>query len=246
MESIKCMVIDDEPLAVEMVKNFILRTPFLQFTASYTDAVDALTALKESPVDLLFLDINMPDLDGMSLAAMVPPETRIIFTTAFKEYAFESYNVNALDFLLKPINYARFLTAAEKARQWFGLNTATRQVPENTAEMKRNTLFIRMDGELKQIDINHILYVAGLKNYVMFYMENEQRPLVTHLTMKAVEDILPPDTFMRVHRSYIVALHKISSVDRNNTIHIGKEFIHVSDSYSDSFNKYIQANQVGL
>jgi len=246
MESIRCMVIDDEPLAVEMVKNFILRTPFLQFIASYTDAVDALTALKESPVDLLFLDINMPDLDGMSLAAMVPPETRIIFTTAFKEYAFESYNVNALDFLLKPINYARFLTAAEKARQWFGLNTATRQVPENTAEMKRNTLFIRMDGELKQIDINHILYVAGLKNYVMFYMENEQRPLVTHLTMKAVEDILPPDSFMRVHRSYIVALHKISSVDRNNTIHIGKEFIHVSDSYSDSFNKYIQANQVGL
>lgn len=246
MESIRCMVIDDEPLAVEMVKNFILRTPFLQFTASYTDAVDALTALKESPVDLLFLDINMPDLDGMSLAAMVPPETRIIFTTAFKEYAFESYNVNALDFLLKPINYARFLAAAEKARQWFGLNTATHQVSENNAEMKRNTLFIRIDGELKQIDINQILYVSGLKNYVMFYMENEQRPLVTHLTMKAVEDILPVNDFMRVHRSYIVALHKISSVDRNNTIHIGKEYIHVSDSYLDSFNKYIQANQIGL
>ena len=246
MESIRCMVIDDEPLAVEMVKNFIARTPFLQFTASYTDAVDALTALKEHPVDLLFLDINMPDLDGMSLAAMVPPETRIIFTTAFKEYAFESYNVNALDFLLKPINYARFLAAAEKARQWFGLNTTTHQVSENTAEMKRNTLFIRIDGELKQIDINQILYVSGLKNYVMFFMENEQRPLVTHLTMKAVEDILPPDDFMRVHRSYIVALHKISSVGRNNTIHIGKEFIHVSDSYLDSFNKYIQANQIGL
>ncbi|MBQ6745671.1 MAG: response regulator transcription factor [Bacteroidaceae bacterium] len=246
MESIRCMVIDDEPLAVEMVKNFITRTPFLQFTASYTDAVDALTALKEHPVDLLFLDINMPDLDGMSLAAMVPPETRIIFTTAFKEYAFESYNVNALDFLLKPINYARFLAAAEKARQWFELNTATHQVSENKAEMKRNTLFIRIDGELKQIDISQILYVSGLKNYVMFYMENEQRPLVTHLTMKAVEDILPPDDFMRVHRSYIVALHKISSVDRNNTIHIGKEFIHVSDSYLDSFNKYIQANQIGL
>lgn len=246
MESIRCMVIDDEPLAVEMVKNFILRTPFLQFTASYTDAVDALTALKESPVDLLFLDINMPDLDGMSLAAMVPPETRIIFTTAFKEYAFESYNVNALDFLLKPINYARFLAAAEKARQWFGLNTATHQVSENNAEMKRNTLFIRIDGELKQIDINQILYVSGLKNYVMFYMENEQRPLVTHLTMKAVEDILPVNDFMRVHRSYIVALHKISSVDRNNTIHIGKEFIHVSDSYLDGFNKYIQANLIGL
>ena len=240
------MVIDDEPLAVEMVKNFILRTPFLQFNASYIDAVDALTALKESPVDLLFLDINMPDLDGMSLAAMVPPETRIIFTTAFKEYAFESYNVNALDFLLKPINYARFLAAAEKARQWFGMSNTNKQGSNSTAEQKRNTLFLRIDGELKQIDINRILYVSGLKNYVMFYMENEQRPLVTHLTMKAVEDMLPVDDFMRVHRSYIVALHKISSVDRNNTIHIGKEFIHVSDSYLDSFNKFVQANQIGV
>lgn len=245
MEPIRCMVIDDEPLAVEMVKNFILRTPFLQFTASFTDAVDALTALKEHSVELLFLDINMPDLDGMSLAAMVPESTRIIFTTAFKEYAFDSYGVNALDFLLKPINYARFLKSAEKARQWFEMSS-NRQVPESTPETKRNTLFLRIDGELKQININQILYISGLKNYVMFYMENQQRPLVTHLTMKAVEDMLPANDFMRVHRSYIVALHKISSVDRNNTIHIGKEYIHVSDSYLENFNKYIQANQIGV
>lgn len=245
MEPIRCMVIDDEPLAVEMVKNFILRTPFLQFTASFTDAVDALTALKEHSVELLFLDINMPDLDGMSLAAMVPESTRIIFTTAFKEYAFDSYGVNALDFLLKPINYARFLKSAEKARQWFEMSS-NRQVPESTPETKRNTLFLRIDGELKQININQILYISGLKNYVMFYMEDLQRPLVTHLTMKAVEDMLPANDFMRVHRSYIVALHKISSVDRNNTIHIGKEYIHVSDSYLENFNKYIQANQIGV
>jgi DNA-binding LytR/AlgR family response regulator len=239
------MVIDDEPLAVEMVKNFITRTPFLQFIASYTDAVDALTDLKENPVDLLFLDINMPDLDGLSLAAMVPPKTRIIFTTAFKEYAFDSYSVNALDFLLKPINYARFIAAAEKARQWFGLSSVSKQGNDNIAEPKRDTLFLRIDGELKQIDIHRILYVSGLKNYVMFYMEGEKRPLVTHLTMKAVEDILPPDDFMRVHRSFIVALHKISSVDRNNTIHIGNDFIHVSESYLESFNNYIQAKQIG-
>ena len=243
MEPIKCMVIDDEPLAVEMVKNFILRTPFLQFTASFTDAVDALTALKENPIDLLFLDINMPDLDGMSLAAMVPESTRIIFITAFKEYAFDSYGVDALDFLLKPINYVRFLKSAEKARQWFEMSS-NRQAPESTPETKRNTLFLRIDGELKQININKILYISGLKHYVMFYMEDQQRPLVTHLTMKAVEDMLPTNDFMRVHRSYIVALQKISSVDRNNTIHIGKEYIHVSDSYLENFNKYIQSNQI--
>ncbi len=245
MEPIRCMVIDDEPLAVEMVKNFILRTPFLELMNSYTDAVEALTAVRSNAVDLLFLDINMPDLDGMSLAAMVPESTRIIFTTAFKEYAFDSYGVNALDFLLKPINYARFLKSAEKARQWFKMSS-NRQVPESTPETKRNTLFLRIDGELKQININQILYISGLKNYVMFYMEDQQRPLVTHLTMKAVEDMLPANDFMRVHRSYIVALHKISSVDRNNTIHIGKEYIHVSDSYLEGFNKFVQANQIGL
>ena len=245
MEPIRCMVIDDEPLAVEMVKNFILRTPFLELMNSYTDAVEALTAVRSNAVDLLFLDINMPDLDGMSLAAMVPESTRIIFTTAFKEYAFDSYGVNALDFLLKPINYARFLKSAEKARQWFKMSS-NRPVLESTPETKRNTLFLRIDGELKQININQILYISGLKNYVMFYMEDQQRPLVTHLTMKAVEDMLPANDFMRVHRSYIVALHKISSVDRNNTIHIGKEYIHVSDSYLEGFNKIVQANQIGL
>lgn len=241
MEPIRCMVIDDEPLAAQMVKNFIMRTSFLEFVASYTDAVEALEALKASPVDLLFLDIHMPDLDGMSLAKMVPSQTRIIFTTAFKEYAFDSYGVNALDFLLKPINYARFITAAEKARQWFELTSQTKD--SNAEGVQRDSMFLRVDGELKQIDLNDILYVSGLKNYVMFYMEGAKRPLVTHLTMKAVEDILPAADFMRVHRSYIVSLRKIKSIDRNNTIQIGDEFIHVSEGYQEAFNTYLKANQ---
>ncbi|MBR3716994.1 MAG: response regulator transcription factor [Bacteroidaceae bacterium] len=240
MESIRCMVIDDEPLAAQMVRNFVQRTPFLEFVAMYTDAVEALEALKANPVDLLFLDIHMPDLDGMSLAAMVPQQTRIIFTTAFKEYAFDSYGVNALDFLLKPISYARFLAAAEKARQWFELTSSVKD--ELVDEGRRDTIFLRVDGELKQISISEILYVSGLKNYVMFYLEGEKRPLVTHLTMKTVEDILPAADFMRVHRSYIVALRKIKSIDRNNTIQIGDEFIHVSEGYLDAFNAYLKAN----
>ena len=240
MESIRCMVIDDEPLAAQMVRNFVQRTPFLEFVAMYTDAVEALEALKANPVDLLFLDIHMPDLDGMSLAAMVPQQTRIIFTTAFKEYAFDSYGVNALDFLLKPISYARFLAAAEKARQWFELTSSVKD--EVVDEGRRDTIFLRVDGELKQINISEILYVSGLKNYVMFYLEGEKRPLVTHLTMKTVEDILPAADFMRVHRSYIVALRKIKSIDRNNTIQIGDEFIHVSEGYLDAFNAYLKAN----
>ena len=240
MESIRCMVIDDEPLAAQMVRNFVQRTPFLEFVTMYTDAVEALEALKANPVDLLFLDIHMPDLDGMSLAAMVPQQTRIIFTTAFKEYAFDSYGVNALDFLLKPISYARFLAAAEKARQWFELTSSVKD--EVVDEGRRDTIFLRVDGDLKQISISEILYVSGLKNYVMFYLEGEKRPLVTHLTMKTVEDILPAADFMRVHRSYIVALRKIKSIDRNNTIQIGDEFIHVSEGYLDAFNAYLKAN----
>ena len=240
MESIRCMVIDDEPLAAQMVRNFVQRTPFLEFVAMYTDAVEALEALKANPVDLLFLDIHMPDLDGMSLAAMVPQQTRIIFTTAFKEYAFDSYGVNALDFLLKPINYASFIAAAEKARQWFELTSSVKD--EVVDEGRRDTIFLRVDGDLKQISISEILYVSGLKNYVMFYLEGEKRPLVTHLTMKTVEDILPAADFMRVHRSYIVALRKIKSIDRNNTIQIGDEFIHVSEGYLDAFNAYLKAN----
>ena len=141
---------------------------------------------------------------------------------------------------MKPISYARFLAAAEKARQWFELTSSVKD--ELVDEGRRDTIFLRVDGELKQISISEILYVSGLKNYVMFYLEGEKRPLVTHLTMKTVEDILPAVDFMRVHRSYIVALRKIKSIDRNNTIQIGDEFIHVSEGYLDAFNAYLKAN----
>lgn len=240
MEPIRCMIIDDEPLAVELIKRFVERTPYLQLDKCFTDSVEALAELKTHPVDLLFLDIHMRDLDGMSLAAMVPEETRIIFTTAFGEYAIDSYGVNALDFLLKPINYARFLVAAEKAKQWFEIIRQNKSDNKPDANAPHDTIFLRVDGELKRINLSSILYVASLDNYIKFYLEGEKRPLITHLSMKAVEDVLPAKDFMRVHRSYMVALQKIQSVDRNNTIHIGGSFIHISDSYLDAFNAYIK------
>lgn len=240
MVELTCMIVDDEPLAVKMLESFVERTPYLRLAGSYTDPVLALSQLRSHPVDLLFLDIQMPDLDGMNLSRMVPAETRVIFATAFKEYAFDSYEVNALDFLLKPIRYHKFLQAAEKARQWFELQE---QAKEGQAkEPKRENLFIRVDGELKQIDVSRILYVAGLKDYVTIYLENEPRGLITHVTMKAMEEMLPAGRFMRVHRSYIVALDKIRSVDRNNCIYIGKEVIHVTDAYRDAFTTYLKAN----
>lgn len=234
MKTLTCMIVDDGPLAVKMLEDFVSRTPYLRLAASFNDPVLALSTLRESPVDVLFLDIQMPDLDGLNLSRMVPPSTRVIFTTAFKEYAFDSYEVNALDFLLKPIRYHKFLGAAEMARQWFEMNSVKEE---------RGSLFVRVDSQLRQVEISRILYVTGLKDYVMIYLEGEARPLITHVTMKAMEEMLSTGRFMRVHRSYIVALDKIRSVDRNNCVYIGKEIIHVTDAYKEAFNAYLKAAQ---
>ena len=232
MRTITCMIVDDEPLAVRLLESFVDKTPGLQLLGSYTDSVEAMTALKGGGVDLLFLDIQMPDMNGMELAHMLPPETRVVFTTAFKEYAFESYEVSALDFLLKPIRYNKFIAAVEKARQWYGRE----QADDAT---KADTIFIKVDGEYRQVPLSGILYVSGMKDYVMFWLEGEKRPLVTHLTMKAVEEMLPAAQFMRVHRSYVVALNKIRSIDRNDCIYIGDEIIRVTDAYRDAFLQFL-------
>ena len=234
-----CIIVDDEPLAVKLMESFVAKTPELELLGSFTDSVEAINAVKEQKPNLLFLDIQMPDLNGMELAHMIPAETRVIFTTAFKEYAFESYEVSALDFLLKPIRYNKFMVAVEKAKEWFYTKPST-----NTQHPTPNTkipsaLFVRVDGELRNITIENIIYVNGMKDYVMFYLDGETKPLITHLTMKAVEEMLPPDKFLRVHRSYIIAVDKIRKVDRNDCIYIGNEIIHVPDGYQESFHNFL-------
>lgn len=249
MNPLTCIITDDEPLAVRLLESFVTKTPDLQLLGSYTDSVEAIAAIKEKQPNLLFLDIQMPDINGMELAHMVPQETRIIFTTAFQEYAFESYEVSALDFLLKPIRYGKFLAAVEKARQWFGLTAAaeaatsaenTQQQGTTEAQPTAQTVFLKVDGEYRQVAFSDILYVSGMKDYVMFYTESERKPLITHMTMKAAEELLPSSLFMRVNRSYIVALNKIRSVDRNDCLYIGNEIIRVTDAYKEAFAQYMQ------
>jgi len=229
-----CIIIDDEPLAVKLLESFVARTPQLQLVSSFTDSVEAIAALRQQPVDLVFLDIQMPDLDGMELAHMLPAETMIIFTTAFKEYAFDSYEVSAVDFLLKPIRYNKFLAAVEKCEK---RRVERGEWREEKGKWRVESLFIRVDGELRQLQTDDILYVQGMKDYVMFYLLSLPRPLITHLTMKAVEDMLP-------HRSYIVALDKIRSIDRNDCIYIGQEIIHVTEAYREAFQKYITEKSI--
>ena len=233
--SLSCIIVDDEPLAVRLLESYVEKTPDLTLLASFTDSINALNAVKQQKPDLLFLDIQMPNMDGMEVAHSLPEETRVIFTTAFKEYAFESYEVSAIDFLLKPIRYNKFLTAVEKVKK---LHMPQPDTPQPSAP---NTIFIRVDGEWRNISIDKITYVSGMKDYVMFYLDDEPKPLITHLTMKAVEEMLPKSRFLRVHRSYIVSVDKIRKVDRNDCIYIGKEVIHVPDGYLLTFRAFLES-----
>ena len=246
MRPLTCMIVDDEPLAVRLLESYVEKTPDLQLLASYTDSINALNAVKEQKPNLLFLDIQMPNMDGMELAHSLTAETRVVFTTAFKEYAFESYEVNALDFLLKPVRYNKFLVAIEKARNSLGTGLSesldsSRTVP---SESSPSTLFVRVDGEWRNIPISKITYVNGMKDYVLFYLDDEKKPLVSHLTMKSVEGMLPSDKFLRVHRSYIIAVDKIRKVDRNDCIYIGNEIIHVPDGYLPTFRTFVERRSI--
>jgi len=241
MKSLRCIIVDDEPLAIKMLENYISRTPFLELAGSYTDPILSLSEIKEKKPELAFLDIQMPDLNGMELSKMIPDTTKIIFTTAFKEYAFDSYEVSAIDFLLKPIRYQNFLKASDKAKEWFEMKEAAKTT--NSAK-PNNFIFIKADGELKKVMLSDILYVAGLKDYVAIYLSGQKIPMITHITMKAVEDMLPSKKFMRVHRSYIISLDKIESVDSDNIITIAGEIIHISEAYKATFEAYLQANSL--
>ena len=239
-----CIIVDDEPLAVKLMESFVAKTPDLKLLGSFTDSVEAINAVKEQKPNLLFLDIQMPDLNGMELAHMIPAETRVVFTTAFKEYAFESYEVSALDFLLKPIRYNKFMVAVEKAKKWFAKSESPVSQHPSPITNHPSAIFVRVDGELRNITISDIIYVNGMKDYVMFYLDSEPKPLITHLTMKAVEEMLPPEKFLRVHRSYIIAVDKIRKVDRNDCIYIGNEIIHVPDGYQDAFHKFLETRTI--
>jgi len=234
--NLTCIIVDDEPLAVKLLESFVAKTPQLKLEHSFTDSVEALGWLRDHPVQLIFMDIQMPDMNGMELSHMVAGDTKIIFTTAFKEYAFESYEVSAVDFLLKPIRYNKFIAAVEKAERLFSLECRT----ENVDSPLKTTMFLRVDGELRQVNFDKILYVEGMKDYVRFHLEGERLPLTTHMTMKAVEDALPADAFMRINRSYVVRLDKIRTVDRNLCVYIGEEIIRVTDAYRDAFERYVQ------
>lgn len=227
---LKCAIVDDEPLALGLLESYVAKTPFLELAGKYSSAVQAMKELPEKQVDLLFLDIQMPELNGLEFSRMVDSRTRIVFTTAFEQYALDGYKVNALDYLLKPISYTDFLQAANKAVQWFELL--------NQPHDEITSIFVKSDYKLVQIELDNILYIEGLKDYVKIYEEGSQRPILSLMSMKAMEELLPSSRFMRVHRSYIVQKSKIRIIDRGRII-FGKTSIPVSESYKSAFQEYL-------
>ena len=233
---LSCAIVDDEPLALDLLETYVEKTPFLQIKGKYASAVEAMKGLQEQPVDLLFLDIQMPELDGLEFSHMVIPETRIIFTTAFEQYALDSYRVNALDYLLKPISYRDFLEASNKALQWFELKNAADGTVDSAEDDEY--MYVKSEYKLIQISLKDILYIEGLKDYVKIYVETEARPIMSLMSLKSLEERLPTSRFLRVHRSYIVQKSKIRLIDRGRIV-FGTEYIPISDSYKQDLQTYL-------
>lgn len=232
--TITCAIVDDEPLAVELLASYCEKIPFLNLVGKFNNATDALRATTENQIDLLFLDIQMPQLNGLELSRMLPENTRVVFTTAFNQYALDGYRINALDYLLKPITYATFLEACNKALQWF---TLLRQV-EAPNDQQVRSIFVKSEYKLIQINLDQLLYVEGLKDYVKIYTLASPHPILSLMGMKTMEQMLPQSRFIRVHRSYIVSIDKIREIDRNRII-VGQTEIPIGDSYKQAFQDFL-------
>jgi Response regulator of the LytR/AlgR family len=231
--TLNCLIVDDEPLALDLLENYVTKTPFLHLAGRCENAFQAMERIQQNDIDLLFLDIQMPDLNGIEFSKTLGERPKVIFTTAFEQYAVEGFRVDALDYLLKPISYPEFLQAANKAKRWYELSSKTSAPAESS-----NTIFVKSDYKLVQIDLNKILYIEGVKDYVRIFLEDDAKPVMSLMSMKSMEENLPADRFMRVHRSFIVQLDKIKTIERNRIV-FGKEYIPISDSYKDKFMEFL-------
>jgi len=238
MTVLKCIAVDDEPLALKLVETFIHQTPFLELITTCDNAVDAMGIIRETKPDLVFLDINMPNLSGMELARLLQDQAgslpKIVFTTAYNHYAIEGYRVNAVDYLLKPFSYEEFLRASSKVLQLTeeANNTFT------TIAADDEFIFLKVEYQWVRISLKDISYIESLKDYVKVHLEDSQKALMSLISLKALEEKLPSSKFMRVHRSFIVSLDKISAISKNS-IFIDKIEITVGEQYKEAFKTLV-------
>lgn len=239
-QKITCVIVDDEPMALNLVETYVEKTPFLELKNKCSSAIEAMEFLKTNPVDVLFLDIQMPDLSGIEFSKMLPKETRVIFTTAFDQYALEGFKVEALDYLLKPFDYAEFLSAANKASTWFSLVKGKK---EAVVSKEKEFLFVKSEYKQLRIKLSDVLYFEGLKDYIKIWLKDNPKPILTLMSLKSLEEELPEAQFMRVHRSFIVSLKNIDVIERSQII-INKQRITVSEHYKPKFLEFIKRNSL--
>ena len=211
-------MVDDEPLAMELMASYVRKVPYLELIGSFDNSIEAVSAIGDSDPDLLFLDIQMPELNGIELARIIAEKNiMVIFVTAFQQYALEGFRVNALDYLLKPVSFAEFITAAEKAKKYFDMARRSESLSaheEISSNEKNNqsSIFVKTDYKLVRINFSDILYIEGLKDYVKIYLDDEPHPVISRMSMKSIEEALPTKDFIRVHRSFIVQKDKLQVI----------------------------------
>ncbi len=233
---IKCIAIDDEPLALTQLTGYISRIPFLTLVASCRDAFEAIKVLSSEKVDLLFVDINMPDLNGLDFVRSLTERPLVVFTTAYSEYAVDGFKVEAVDYLLKPFSFQDLLQAADKVYKRLEQKTSG-------SGNFNDSLFVKSDYRMTRIHLADIKYIESMSEYVRIYVEGEDKPLMPLLSMKRLEESLPPSQFMRVHRSYIVNLEKITEIARLRII-LGDTYIPVGELYKDKFLEYVNGRMM--
>ncbi len=235
--NIKCIVVDDEPLALEMVCKFVEQTQFLSLEGKFENALEALAFINAKPVELIYLDIQMADLTGMELARVLEsrkgqPSPKIIFTTAYDQFAIDGFKVDALDYLLKPFGYEDFLKASQKAYRYFENNKVAQE------NINQEYIFLKVEYQLVKVLLKDIILVEGYKDYVKVHLVGKNAPLLSLTTLKHMEDLLPAGNFMRVHRSFIISLEHIETVSKTN-VNMGIMNISVSDGYKEKFMEFL-------
>lgn len=233
---IRTIAIDDEPLALQLVCGYIKKTPFLELNASFDNPLNAMEYIENNPIDLIFLDIQMPDLTGTSFVRTFKTGAKIIFATAYEKYALEGFKLDAVDYLLKPFSYEEFLVAAQKAKKMIDLEQKA-----DIVNTDNEFLFLKSDYKIRRIDFDDILYIEGLKDYVKVFLKNDPKPILSLSSLKVLESKLPESKFMRVHRSYIVNLRKINTIERFRIV-FGNVFIPVGDQYKEKFQEFLDKN----
>ncbi len=234
---ISAVAIDDEPLALQLIEGYIKKTTGLKLAAKFDNPLDAADFLRNNSADIIFVDIQMPDLTGIEFTRLLEKGPKVIFTTAYGKYALEGYKLEVVDYLLKPFSYEEFLTAVNKAVRLINLE---KKAPEKI-DTNDEFLFLKSDYKIRRINFNDIIYIEGLKDYVKIYTQNNPKPVLTLSTLKLLETKLPSERFMRVHRSFIVNLKKIETIERSRIV-FGKTYIPVSEQYKDKFQEFLNKN----